>query len=440
MGTFLSNRTQFILLFLFLLVFRTIFGCSQPFFSPDEMQTYLIGLKAYTNHLWPYFGPDLIVTETGFYTQIPGALEGLCVGLPFYLLPIPEAPFIFLNLLSLSALALLSFYISKRVREIPFLFIFAWLALLPWNLHESTNIINPSWLLFGSVFFFIGFLEAIPETSLKFWSPFTAFLAMGFGLFWNIQFHFSWVLLPPFIVLALAWRLWRGAVGSFSEIVGLLLGSLISGAFLLPTLIVFGLHQASSGLGLAVHFNWNNFEAIYLVLPRFLSLVCYELPRFLGPGANDRWDAVTHFPVMFLPAVFLWIVGILQAIVLFFMIFMKDTKHKDWKAVHLIIGISLVLVWASFWFTSKPPQAHMYYILLPPISVYSFYVWGRLAVDKRWRIFGIICLAASFWFEASFIAWQMPFSSLYTNRAKVANAIDHRDYTLLGERRPGSHN
>ena len=167
---------------------------------------------------------------------------------------------------------------------------------------------------------------------------------MGFGLFWNIQFHFSWVLLPPFIALALAWRLWRGAIRSFGEMAGLILGSLISGAFLLPTLIVFGLHQASSGLGLAVHFNWNNFEAIYLVLPRFLSLVCYELPRFLGPGANDRWDAVTHFPVMFLPAVFLWIVGILQAIVLFFMIFMKDTKHKDWKAVHVIIGISFVLV------------------------------------------------------------------------------------------------
>ncbi|HXL74055.1 MAG TPA: hypothetical protein VN963_10580, partial [bacterium] len=227
----MSKRTQFILLFLFLLIFRISFGLSQPFFSPDEIQTYLIGLKVYTNHIWPYFGPDLIVTETGFYTQIPGALEGLCAGLPFYLLPIPEAPFIFLNLLSLSALALLSWYISKRVREIPFLFIFAWLALLPWNLHESTNIINPSWLLFGSVFFVIGFLEAIPETDLGFWTPFTAFAAMGFGLFWNMQFHYSWVLLPPFIVMVLVWRLWRGAIRSFSEIRGLLLGSLISGAF-----------------------------------------------------------------------------------------------------------------------------------------------------------------------------------------------------------------
>jgi hypothetical protein len=143
---------------------------------------------------------------------------------------------------------------------------------------------------------------------------------------------------------------------------------------------------------------------------------------------------------MFLPAIFLWIVGLIQPFFLLIMGFIKDPKHKDWKAIHILTGISLLLVWASFWFTSKPPQAHMYYILLPLISIYSFYIWGRLAVNKRWRIFGIICLAASFWFESSFIVWQIPFSSLYTNRAKVADAIDHQDYTLLGERRPGSHN
>jgi hypothetical protein len=436
----LSNRTQFILLFFFLLVFRVAFGLSQPFFSPDELQTYLIGLKAYTGHLWPYFGPDLIVTETGFYTQIPGALEGLCVGLPFYLLPIPEAPFIFLNLLSLSALALLSLYISKRVEKISFLFIFAWLALLPWNLHESTNIINPSWLLFGSVFFFIGFLESIPETSLGFWPPFTAFAAMGFGLFWNFQFHFSWVLLPPFIVMALAWRLWRGVIRSFSEVGGFLLGSLIPGAFLLPTLITFGLQQSSKGMGLAVRFNWDNFEAIYLILPQYLSLVCYELPRFLGFGTKERVETVLQFPAMFLPAVFLLLVGWAQFLFLLVMGFMKDPKHKDWKAVHILTGTGLLLVWTSFWFTSKTPAAHMYYILLPLISVYSFYIWDQLAVDKRWRIFGIICLAASFWFEAAYLFQQLPINSLYSNRTKVAEAIDHKDYTLLGERRPGSHN
>lgn len=81
----------------------------------------------------------------------------------------------------------------------------------------------------------------------------------------------------------------------------------------------------------------------------------------------------------------------------------------------------------------------MYYILLPLISVYSFYIWDRLAVHKKWRVFGIICLFASLWFEGAYLIQQWP-DSLYSNRAKVANAIDHKDYTLLGERRPGSHN
>ena len=436
----LSHRSQFILLFLLLLAFRTLFGLSQPFFSPDELQTYLIGLKTFTQHLWPYFGPDLIVTETHFYSQIPGALEGLLIAFPLYIFPIPEAPFIFLNFLSLCALAWLSWYISKRVKEIPFLFIFVWLSLIPWNLHESTNIINPSWLLFGSIFFFIGFLESIPESSLGLYPPFQSFAFMGFGLFWTMQFHYSWVLLPPFIGLAFLWRIRRGVVKPFSEISGFFLGSLISGLFLIPTLIVYGVHCVSGGMGLAVQFNWNNFKALYLVLPRFLSLACYELPRFLGPGAQDRWQAIVHFPIMFLPALFLWIVGLAQPFFLLLMGFIKDSYHKDWKAIHWLSGLSLLLTWASFWFTSKPPQAHMYYILLPLISIYSFYIWGQLAIYPKWRIFGIVCLIASFWFESSFIAWQMPFSSLYTNRAKVANAIDHRDYRLLGERRVGSYN
>lgn len=436
----MSDRNKFILLFIVLVIFRTIFGFSQPFFSPDETQTYLIGLKAYTDHIWPFYGPDLIVTETGFYTQIPGALEGLLVGGPFYVLPIPEAPFILLNLMSTSVIALLAFYISKRVKEIPFLFIFAWIAILPWNLHESANIINPSWLLFGSVFFFIGFLEAIPETSLKMLTPFYAFACMGFGLFWNMQFHYSWVLLPPFIATAFAWRLWRKTLRPLPEIGGLFVGSLISAAFLIPTLVVFGFNQASSGMGLAVHFNFDNLKAFFTVLARFFSLVSYELPRFLGTGTHERWETVIHFPLMFPPALFLFVVGIAQAILLFVMIFFKDRKHKDWLAIHIITGISLLLVWASFWFTSKPPQAHMYYILLPLISVYSFYIYGRLAVDKRWRIFGVICLVASFWFEGTFMIQQMPVSSLYTNRAQVAKALDQKDYKILGERRPGSHN
>jgi hypothetical protein len=444
---------KFILLFFFLLAVRTFFGFSQPFFSPDEFQTYLIGLKTYTDGIWPYFGPDLIVTETGFYSQIPGALEGLLIGLPFYVLPIPEAPFILLNLMSLSALACLSWYIAKRVKQIPFLFIFAWLALLPWNLHESTNIINPSWLLFGGVIFFIGFLEAVPETTLKVLNPWTAFAAMGFGIFWCMQFHFSWVLLPPFAVGAFLWRLYRGKSAGVHEMGGLLLGSFFPLLFLIPTLLKFGLTETSSGAGLSVWFNWDNFKAFFTILARYLSLASYELPRFLGSGTAYRIMILKSMPWAILPAVFLVLVGWAQPFIMLFLGFKKDRLHKDWKAIHVITFGALLLVWIGFWFTSKPPGAHMYYILLPLISVYSFYIWGRLAVVRGWRIFGIICLVASLWFEVSAAIRQMPTDSLYrdptrlkpdiarySDRSREVKALDQKDYRLLGERRQGSHN
>src|SRR5437868_4845882 len=204
----MSDRTKFIFLFLFLFAFRTAFGLSGSFFSMDELQTYLIGLKCYCTHAWPYFGPDLIVTETGFQVQIPGALEGLLVGTPLFILPMPEAPYLFLNLLSLIGIAYLAWYISKRLPEIPFFFTFAWIALLPWNLNESTWVLNPSYLLLGSVIFFIGFMEAVPSLSIQFLTLPWAFASMGFGLFWDMQFHFSWILLPPFVVFAL-WSRWR---------------------------------------------------------------------------------------------------------------------------------------------------------------------------------------------------------------------------------------
>ena len=93
----MSNSFKFILLFIFLYVFRTLFGLTQTFFSPDEIQTYLIGLKFYCTHAWPFFGPDLIVTETGFYSQIPGPLEGLLIGGPLWILPIPGSSFSYIE-------------------------------------------------------------------------------------------------------------------------------------------------------------------------------------------------------------------------------------------------------------------------------------------------------------------------------------------------------
>jgi hypothetical protein len=185
----MSNKAKYLFLFVLLLAFRTLFGLSLNFFGggeigQDALQNYLIGLKFYTTGAWPYFGPDKYLLDTGYHFQVPGALEGLVIGLSFYLLPIPEAPFLLLNLLSLSTIALLSFYISKRLPGLSFTFLFIWISLLPWTLNYSTHVFNVSFVLFGSILFFVGFLEALPGLSFKWISHPKAFAMMGFGLFW----------------------------------------------------------------------------------------------------------------------------------------------------------------------------------------------------------------------------------------------------------------
>jgi hypothetical protein len=437
----LSDRSKFLLLFLFLFLFRTLFGLSQSFFSPDELQTYLIGLKSYTTGAWPWFGPDLIVTETGYYSQMPGALEGLLVGLPFRIWPAPEAPFLLLNLLSLGALAFLARYLSRRIPEIPFFFTFAWLSLLPWNLHESTNPLNPSYLLAGSVCFFIGFLEAVPSLSAQWLAPTRAFALMGFGLFWDMQFHSSWMLLPPFILAALAARRTAGKAGVAAEALGFLAGSVFPLAFLLPTLIRFGFARLLPALGTSLGFNPSNFLDLYLIVPRFLALPTFEIPRFLFlPGIAHHFDFFRLHPWLAVPGIFLTLTGWAQPFFLLALGWKKDPRHPESRALALANLGALLWVWVSFWFTTKPPSAHIYYLLLPLAAVFSFYVWSRLAARRGWRLFALACIMASLWFQGGYLVQAMKVQSLYTGRDKVVRAIREKDSRLLGERRPGSFN
>jgi hypothetical protein len=435
----MSNRFKIVLLFLFLYVFRVAFGLSQPFFSTDESQTYLIGLKCFTTGTWPYFGPDIFWLEKNFESQIPGALEGLLIGLPFHVFPVPEAPFLLLNLLSLASLGLLSWYIARRLPEIPFAFILTWLALLPWNLHESTNIINPSYLIVGSVLFFVGFLESLPGFTLQKLSPRMAFALMGFGLFWDMQFHYSWVLLPPFILGAFFWRWRRKELKGLPEIAGLVLGAAIPLLFIIPTFLKYGIRQEAGGMGLATAFNWENFKAIYLVLPRYLSLVCYEMPRFLGGGTHWRLQFLLQdAPWVMVPGFFLWLVGYAQPFAFLIWGWFKDPRHPEAKGIQTITFLGIFLVWASFCFNAKGPAAVSYYILLPLIAVGSFYIWSRFAPYRGWRRFGMACIIASLWFQTGYLAWQMTNQSLYLDRAKLVKAIQERDYHIFGERRTGS--
>lgn len=436
-----SQRFQFMVLFVMLFVFRTFFGLSKLFYGRsdienDALQTYLIGLKFYTTHVWPYFGPDQYDQTTGFHFQIAGALEGLMVGLPFWLLRIPEAPFLFLNLLSLSALALLAWYLSKKFSNLSLTFIFVWLSLLPWTLNQSTQVFNVSYLLFGSVVFFLGFFEAVPEFSIQWLSSAWAFALMGFGLFWDMQFHQSWVLLLPFLLGAWVWRR-KSKLGGKGELLGLVLGSILPFDCLLPTLIQYGFLKPAGGLAhAATVFNFSNFEMFFTVLARYLSLPSFEIPRFIGGSTAERMAFLKQVPLIIPPAVFLTLAGWVQPFVLLGFPWVKQGKPFGVRRLYLLTMLGFFLVWGCFWFATTGPSAHMYYVLLPMVAAYSLAVWDKLAFKPILKGLAIACVFASVWFQAGTAGERITGDSLYQDRDRIVQAIYQKDYRLLGDRRP----
>ena len=96
-------------------VFRLLYGLSREFFFEDPTQIFLMGLRWYATGDWPYFGPDVTWTES----EIPGALQPLLVGLPLAIAPVPEAPYVLLNLVSVAGLALFAWYITARLPQMP---------------------------------------------------------------------------------------------------------------------------------------------------------------------------------------------------------------------------------------------------------------------------------------------------------------------------------
>jgi hypothetical protein len=346
------------------------------------------------------------------------------------LLPIPEAPFLLLNLLSLSSIAFLSWYIAKRLPKIPILFVFTWIALLPWTLNDSTHMYNPCYLLTGSVLFFVGFLEAVPALSIRALSTNLAFALMGFGLFWDMQFHFSWILLPPFVLFAL--------INQWRRFVYLLAGALVPAVLLLPTLLTYGWHNLLGGGGTFQFINGANAKQFVTILARYLSLACHEMPQFIGEHTKDRLALMNEAPWLYPPGIFLLLLGWIQPFVMLILGWKNDPSHPEALPLYRLTWVVFLMLYISFWFTYKAPVAHAYFILFPLVTVFSFYIWNQFVEVPFWRSFGRICLLASFLFHLGFLVEMMPKRSLYSNRPLIAKAIQEKNYRILAERRPQS--
>jgi len=429
-------------------LYRLAYGlCSEIWFI-DQQQVYLIGLKYYATGLWPFFGADV---APGI--QLPGALQGLVVGLPLVLFRLPEAPTILLNLLSFGGLCFFAWYCSQRLPQFPRWILWTWLLTAPWVMNWSTNIDNDSYALFGGCLFFIGFLETIPALTLRRVPPALANALMGLGLFWNVQFHMSYVILIPYLLVSFYFQAKFARPKLLQTLFFFSAGALVTGSFLIPTLLKYGL--GAGGAGNAIAFNPENLMSFPTVLARFLSLASCEIPRFLGAHNTDRLEFLETAWWVAPFAVVAALFGIIQTLILAVALMRntwftrafsplvrilpwlgKNHPQKDWPIIRNLTLFTFLLIYGSFLFAIKAPAAHTYFLTLPIAMLYGFYVFSPW-VEKKWFLKAAkLLLACNILFHMGLAVHNFQTKSLYKNRGLFMKAIEEKNYLLLGERRP----
>jgi hypothetical protein len=426
--------TYIVLLLVFL--FRLFFGFFANMEVEDQKQIYLIGLKYYCTGQWPYFGPDVIDQSRPDFPniQIPGALQGLVVGIPLRVWPVPEAPFVAVNLLSFLALCLFAWYCSRRLPTFPRWLLWGWVLTAPWVLNSSTNIYNPSYLLFGSILFFIGFLETIPSLKIAAIPAWLGNLMMGFGFFWNAQFHMSFVILVPYLVVSAYYQLQRGWM---RNLFFFLMGALGSGAFLIPTLWTYGM-QGLGGTGSTMGLHVSNLTSFFTVLAQYLSLASAEVPRFIGRNNDMRLQFLRSKPWAAPFTVITLVIGIVQPLIMLASLFRRQHDQEDWAAVKVLAFSTFLLIFASFLFSVKSPTSYTFYIALPVAMLYLFYTFSPWS-SRRWFVWlaGLL-LFSNIVFHLGLAAYNYRERSFFAYRASIVRAIDSKDYHQLGERRHGA--
>lgn len=426
-----ARRILFLAALAVALVGRVGFGLSSEFWSEDERQTYLIGLSAFARGAWPYFGPDVVWTQS----RIPGALEGLLIAGPLYALRMPEAPALLLNVCSFAALCAFAAYCSRRLAGLPRWLVWGWLLTAPWTIHFSTHIVNTSYVLPVSVVFFIGFFEAVPGLSAGLLRRNWAWAAMGFGLATMLQLHLSWVLLPPFVLVALAIAAREGPRALVRRVAALGAGSLPPALLLIPTIARAGFMATGSTEQNIVRFHPLGPGALISILARFLSFASFELNRFVGLDTAERLSFLADHWWLAPLAAFLLVVGLVQPVVLLITGLRAQRADPAWNAVRGTAAATVLLVYASYAFSIREPQAHAFYVTLPVATLFALHAWHRYASSRWFRRLAAVSLAVNVVFLALFAAAKLPQRSLYTDRALVQQAIDRRNSRLLGNRR-----
>ena len=424
----MSLRARWAAAILALFAFRLFFGLASSFFGEDETQIFLIGLRHYATGTWPYFGPDVVWTKS----EIPGALQGLLVSVPLRIWAAPEAPYVFLAIVSMCALAALCWYISRRLPRLPRWLVWTWMLTIPWTLQFSTHIMNPDYVLAPAIAFFIGFFEAMPSLRLGVVSVPVAFALMSAAIGWIAQVHMSYPLLAPYIAIAfvLASRQPRACA---ANVAGIAIGAVATGVFLFPTWMHYGVFRGLGGTQANMHLHFVSPFVALSTLARFFSFASLEVNRFIATDEAKRlvfferrlWLVPFALPVV--------VAGLIQPFWMLREWFRTSTPFPEWRTLKLVVAGTVLWVYACYWFVMEPAQSHAFYAVAPVALIFAAYCWSFLD-SPGWRRAAAVLVGINFVFQTGLILGHAD-RSLYHDRAVAVAAIRAKQPEMLAHRR-----
>ncbi len=431
----MSKKGKIILIVSCSFILRLLFGLNYEFWFDDNIQVYLIGLKFFTTGQWPFWGPDVVATQSA----LPGALQGLLVGGAFYICQIPEAPHILLNILSLSALTFFAWYLTRRISGIPHEWIYLWVLTLPSVMHYSTIVQNPSYVLLAAIPFFIGVFEIYPFYQNKLFSPYLAFYFFGFALLWIYQLHLSWILLLPYTGLAFYFDFLghRKLTISLKRALVLLTGIITCSVTLVPTLLKYK-HLTGEAMGANMELNLLNIRSVFAIIQDFFNYSVYEFEQFLPNRSieDHQLSGILKELIWIIPViVFLFGIRLTQY---YFLLrsFWINRGDGYWRKLFGMLALTIITVWFSFLFTEHRPNSHKYYLIMPVSVWYSLHVYNACYVASRRKwLFLLAPVAAVIVYAGLMFVYTKYNRSLYNNRELIVEAIRKHDHTLVGKRR-----
>lgn len=304
---------------------------------------------------------------------------------------------------------------------------------LPWELYLTTDINNASFILFGSVLFFIGFFESIKELSLGIIHLNLCYAMMGFSLFWVMQFHLSWFFFIPFLFTTFLISIIRDWKKAFWGVLFFILGAIPTVSLLVPTLLNFGAERVVSGKGFGQLFDLRNFHLSLIILQRYISIANYEVDYFWDFFKENLTGFFGISPLYLFYYVLSYILKYFakfQVLILIYLWFIKDHPRPGWKEFKYLALLFYLFIWISFWFTVKWPLTHIYHISYPVIMIYSLYCWYRFVDKKKFVLAAKIIIIIGIVFQTSFLLIRRH-DYIYKMRPELQMAINQKDYKIF---------